>query len=623
MGNNAPTILRRGVFQRSKLLRGLWNRWQAVVDFCDETWRVFGESSQNKVALAGLVRRRFDHQAKRPEAPHRHEKVDASFVTFNSEKWLQGLLSSVESQNHDLGRLHLTFVDHGSVDGTLDFLKDYARKKGGLFASFSVLERPNRGYGAGHDCAINTTRSPWILISNVDVEWSHDLVSGLLQQAVNDDNDVVAWEPRQMPFEHPKHYDPVTGETTWQSHACVLMRRSAYNEVGGYDPAFFMYGEDVELSYRLRSHGYRLRYCPAVTINHHHHPCRNHHSAGLQTVGSVIGNARNRLKYGSIFDKLIGIALTVGCLIYPSRRLSGFRRRLYSGVARVGSNLHEVPRGATECGFPFRLFSYEQSREGAGYSSHRANEEKLVSIVTRTQGVDGRAEYLRQAGLSVSNQTHRAIEWIVVQDGGDSQRAIVQEIAEAAPSLKVKFIALPRVGRSVAGNTGLEEATGKFCMFLDDDDLLYADHVEMLIGAIDSAGVPAAYSLAFEVRTEPDEKTLYHEAGMRTPKLHRQPWSYEILQDHNFIPIQALLFERRLYTERGGFDTSLDQLEDWNLWLRYGYGNNFEYVPKTTSLFRTPARRMIRDQRAALLHKAYFEARDAAFRSLRGAGIML
>ncbi len=159
-------------------------------------------------------------------------------------------------------------------------------------------------------------------------------------------------------------------------------------------------------------------------------------------------------------------------------------------------------------------------------------------------------------------------------------------------------------------------------MFLDDDDLLYADHVETLAGAIAASGSPAAYSLAFEVGTEPDDKTIYREVYMRTPKLHRQPWDYEVLRDHNFIPIQSLLFERRLYEERGGFDTSLDQLEDWNLWLRYGYGNTFEYVAKTTSLFRTPARRVIRNQRVVALHAAYFRARDAAFESLRSAGIM-
>ena len=619
-----PTSFRRRVFQRSKLTRGLWYRWLAVVYFCTEKSRAFGESSQNKVAQAGLVRRRFECRVKRPNAGQVKEQIDASFVTFNSGKWLQGLLSSVESQTHDLGRIHLTFVDHGSGDGTLDFLQRYKREKGDLFASFSVLERPNRGYGAGQHCAINATRSPWILIGNVDVEWSPNLVSGLLQQAMIDDDDVAAWEPRQTPFEHPKHYDPVTGETTWQSHACVLMRRSAYKEVGGYDPAFFMYGEDVELSYRLRSHGYHLRYCPALTFVHYHHPDRDHKGAALQLVGSAIGNTLNRLKYGNARDKLTGIALLGGCLVYPGRRLAGSRKRLYFEAAAIPGKIRRVAtyRGSRACGFPFRYFSYEQSREGAGYRSRRANGEKLVSIVTRTQGAAGRDEYLRQAGLSVASQTHRAIEWVVVQDGGDSQRAVVEEIAEAAPSLKVKFIALPRSGRSVAGNTGLEEATGEFCMFLDDDDLLYADHVETLMGAIESSGAPAAYALAFEVRTKPDKTALYREVGIRTPKLHRQPWNYEILQDHNFIPIQALLFDRQLYLERGGFDTSLDQLEDWNLWLRYGYGNSFEYVPKTTSLFRTPARRVIRDQRAASLHKAYFEARDAAFRSLRIAGIM-
>ena len=62
----------------------------------------------------------------------------------------------------------------------------------------------------------------------------------------------------------PKAYDPVTLDTPWVSGAATLFRRSAFDSVGGFDPQLFMYGEDVDLSWRLRARGLRLRYLAAL-----------------------------------------------------------------------------------------------------------------------------------------------------------------------------------------------------------------------------------------------------------------------------------------------------------------------------------------------------------------------
>ena len=78
------------------------------------------------------------------------------------------------------------------------------------------------------------------------------------------DSNVASWELRQAFSEMPKYYDPVTLETNWSSHACILIKREVYEKVGGYDKNIFMYAEDVEFSYRLRSQGYVLNntsYC--------------------------------------------------------------------------------------------------------------------------------------------------------------------------------------------------------------------------------------------------------------------------------------------------------------------------------------------------------------------------
>ena len=52
--------------------------------------------------------------------------------------------------------------------------------------------------------------------------------------------------------------------------ASVLFRRRALQDVGVFDPDFFMYYEDTDLSWRLKKHGYRLRYQPKSVVRHVH-----------------------------------------------------------------------------------------------------------------------------------------------------------------------------------------------------------------------------------------------------------------------------------------------------------------------------------------------------------------
>jgi N-acetylglucosaminyl-diphospho-decaprenol L-rhamnosyltransferase len=57
-------------------------------------------------------------------------------------------------------------------------------------------------------------------------------------------------------------------EVDWVSGACMLLRRDAFDEVDGFDPAYFLYWEDADLCRRLRLRGRTIRYVPGVRIRH-------------------------------------------------------------------------------------------------------------------------------------------------------------------------------------------------------------------------------------------------------------------------------------------------------------------------------------------------------------------
>jgi N-acetylglucosaminyl-diphospho-decaprenol L-rhamnosyltransferase len=76
-------------------------------------------------------------------------------------------------------------------------------------------------------------------------------------------------EARQFPDEHPKEYDPSTHETPWASGCALLITRELYEAVGGFDERFFMYCEDVDLSWRARAAGFAVAIAPDALVHHY------------------------------------------------------------------------------------------------------------------------------------------------------------------------------------------------------------------------------------------------------------------------------------------------------------------------------------------------------------------
>lgn len=590
-----------------------------------QNWTVARSSSpHNLLAVQALSARRFDLSNASPADPiHSMDLpcIDVSVVSFNSAKWIDNFMASLISQHYPVEKIHLVVVDHGSTDSTLNQLKEWKTRNGATFARFEIIEQPNLGFGAGHHRAISTGHSDYCLVTNLDLEFPAASIVTVVKAALSDKTSQVAsWELRQIPYEHPKYYDPVTLETNWSSHACILMLRSAYEAVGGYDDRIFMYAEDVEMSYRFRSHGYALKYVPQALVRHF-----SYEQAGevkpLQFLGSILGNNYIRMRYGRTKDLIIGF-LMYGLRFVFAAPFPGARRALLRNSPKLLLNSSHFLKGKGSCQayFPLRGYDYEMIRDGAFWSiTELPVSEHLpkISIIMRTY--QGRGALLAQAIQSVFNQTYPHIELLVVEDGGDTQQALVQSLSDTSPvHVNIRFLANPKLGRSAAGNSALAQATGQFMLFLDDDDLLFADHLETLVQPLfNDETLAACYSLAFEVATDmSDDKTSYTELNFQTHQILRQEWDYQVLCHHNFIPIQAILFRRSLYEEHGGFDTDLDQLEDWNLWLRYGYQQRFQYIPKTTSYYRTPAQAKVRHERHQLLHEAYDLAKTRALQAL-------
>jgi hypothetical protein len=330
----------------------------------------------------------------------------------------------------------------------------------------------------------------------------------------------------------------------------------------------------------------------------------------VQVIRGVETNLCLRARYGGAREAMRGLALVAREVAGPST-FRGRRRGLALAAMRF---LAAWPHFSATRVMPtadfapsFRGFDYAAHREGAFHPLRsrrgRSGAPPLVSILIRTCG---RPAWLREALASCAAQTHRPLEVVVVEGGSAASRDIAESFADR---IDVRYHATGHdTGRAANGNIALALARGEWLNFLDDDDLLFADHVEVLLDAAQAARVPAAYGLAWEARTRMLDRARARYEEVQLTSRHRQPFDRMTLWHHNYLPIQAVLFHRRLYERHGGFDPGMDQLEDWNLWTRYSLEDDFVMVPKTTSKYRVPDDVDEAARRQAQLDAAYRDA---------------
>lgn len=147
---------------------------------------------------------------------------------------------------------------------SIDSVTERVAGMGGRF-SYEFFDE-NLGSAAGHNRLATASTSDLMVILNPDAVVAPDVIS-VLTEALKSGVGVV--EARQIPLEHPKDYDTLTGDTSWASTACALTTRRVFDDVGGFDAAtFFLYCDDVDYSWRARLAGYSVLYAPAARVFH-------------------------------------------------------------------------------------------------------------------------------------------------------------------------------------------------------------------------------------------------------------------------------------------------------------------------------------------------------------------
>jgi GT2 family glycosyltransferase len=130
--------------------------------------------------------------------------------------------------------------------------------------------RGNIGFGAGHNLLMHAAFAAGADIYvtlNPDGLLHPDAIAAIVRMSRANEGQALI-EAMQFPEEHPKVYDTTTFDTGWASGACLAIPRTCYERLGGFDETFFMYCEDVDLSWRARAAGLEVKICPAALFLH-------------------------------------------------------------------------------------------------------------------------------------------------------------------------------------------------------------------------------------------------------------------------------------------------------------------------------------------------------------------
>ena len=217
-------------------------------------------------------------------------KLTVVIVSYNVRYYLEQCIASVLRATEGLDS-QVYVVDNNSKDDTVGFLSHRFGNQ------INIVDcNHNLGFARANNIAIRQTESDYVLLLNPDTFVSESAVKQMLDfmdshpQAggvgvkMHNSDGTLARESRRgmptpwvsllkmlgfsrryymshLPWDEPGRIDVMSG-------ACCMIRRQALDKVGLLDEDFFMYGEDIDLSYRILKGGYENWYIPADIVHY-------------------------------------------------------------------------------------------------------------------------------------------------------------------------------------------------------------------------------------------------------------------------------------------------------------------------------------------------------------------
>jgi len=220
-------------------------------------------------------------------------------VNFNVKEFLQNLLNSIDKASSNISK-EIIVIDNASDDGSVEVIKE-------KFPSVKLLENKiNVGFGRANNQGLAIAKGKYILFINPDSIVSEDTLEKMISffeshsdcglagcKILNSDGTLQLACRRSFPgpwtsftkvtglsnlFPRSKIFarynltyldENKTYEVDAVSGSFMMIRKEVYEKTSGFDEQFFMYGEDLDLCYRVQKNNYKVFYVHDTQIIHY------------------------------------------------------------------------------------------------------------------------------------------------------------------------------------------------------------------------------------------------------------------------------------------------------------------------------------------------------------------
>lgn len=230
------------------------------------------------------------------------QKIDVSIITvgMNHLKYLKELFNSLYKTNPPKLIFEVIYVDNCSTDGSVEFIKNnFAKVK-------IIVNKKTLGFGANNNLGVSFSKGDYIAIVNPDIVFLKDSLDELYNYLEKKEQDCIV-APQLLNPDYSIQYsvrgfmsiyvflmrflsrgkDETSNETIrkylykdidynkeqnvdWAIGAALFMKKNLFKKLNGFDDAYFLYFEDVDLCFRSWKMGYPVIYYPKSRMIHNH-----------------------------------------------------------------------------------------------------------------------------------------------------------------------------------------------------------------------------------------------------------------------------------------------------------------------------------------------------------------
>ncbi len=241
--------------------------------------------------------------------PADNPRISIIVVNWNGAKFVKDCLASLERQTWK--NREFILVDNGSTDGSAEFIREWTEH---VPDAQAIYLSKNIGFCGANNLAFARTQGEWIALLNNDAvaepDWVEELVrrgdpgrrigmlggkilfaepNGIIDKAGH----LIYWDGQNRgrgTMEPDTGQYNEEGEMLWPDACAALYHRQVFVETGGFDEAFFAFGDDADLGMRARLLGWSAWYVPAAVVHHRHSA-----TAGAYSPLKIMLVERNRL----------------------------------------------------------------------------------------------------------------------------------------------------------------------------------------------------------------------------------------------------------------------------------------------------------------------------------------